>query len=145
VSLSLRRKKLLIPSKIHIVPIELLKTHEEVCRDHLTKLYDEIVGDKVLKKPLLVEDRYYVVLDSHNKYVLLKMLGARVAPVLLVDYSSSLVEVCSWHEDRNVTKEMVINAGLSENKLPYKTSRHILRDFVIPEVNFPLEKLMEEP
>ncbi|MCL7383445.1 MAG: transcriptional regulator [Thaumarchaeota archaeon] len=144
-SLSLRKRGLLIPWRIYIIPIELLKPHEEVCRDYLLKLYDEIVGDKVLKKPLLVEDRYYIVLDGHHRYAVLKMLGARVAPVFLVDYSSSLVEVYSWREDWNVTKEMVINAGLTESKLPYKTSRHILRDLVIPEVNIPLEKLMEEP
>jgi len=145
VSLSLRRKKPLIPWRIHIVPIELLKPHEEVCREYLLKLYDEIVEDKVLKKPLLVEDKYYIVLDGHHRYAVLKMLGAKVAPVFLIDYSSSLVEVYSWREDWNVTKEVVINAGLTENKLPYKTSRHILRELVIPEVNIPLEKLMEAP
>lgn len=144
-SLSLRRKKPLIPWRTHIVPIELLKPHEEVCREYLLKLYDEIVEDKVLKKPLLVEDKYYIVLDGHHRYAVLKMLGAKVAPVFLIDYSSSLVEVYSWREDWNVTKEVVINAGLTENKLPYKTSRHILRELLIPEVNIPLEKLMEAP
>ena len=144
-SLSLKRKQLLIPWRVHIVPIGLLKPHEEVCRDYLLKLYDEIVEDKVLKKPLLVEDRYHIVLDGHHRYAVLKMLGARAAPVFLVDYSSSLVEVYSWREDWNITKEVVVNAGLTESKLPYKTSRHILRNLVIPEVNIPLEKLMEEP
>lgn len=140
-SVSLKEKKFPVPWRTYIVPMRLLKPHEEVCRDYVLKLYDEIVEDKVLKKPLLVENRYCIVLDGHHRYAVLKMLGARVAPVFLVDYYSSLIEVYSWREDWNVTKNLVISAGLTGNKLPYKTSRHILRGLVIPDVNIPLEKL----
>ncbi|MEM3397462.1 MAG: transcriptional regulator [Nitrososphaerota archaeon] len=125
--------------------MKLIKPHEEVCRDYVLKLYHEVVRDKMLVKPLLVEDRYYILLDGHHRHAVLKMLGARLAPVFLVDYDSPLIEVYSWRSDWNVTKEMVVNAGLSRSKkLPYKTSKHVVRDIVVPEVNIPLRRLMED-
>lgn len=130
--------------RVHYLPLRLLRLHEETCREYVLELYDKIVRDGVLKKPLLVEDRHYIVLDGHHRYAVLKMIGAKLAPVLLVDYYSPIVEVYSWRNEWNVTKEMVVNAGLTGRKLPYKTSRHILRDVTIPEINIPLEELMEE-
>lgn len=141
-SVSLRNNQFLIPWRIHFLPLKLLRLHEEVCREHVFKLYHDIVRDKILIKPLLVEDRYYIVLDGHHRYAVLKMLRAKLAPVFLVDYDSPLIEVYSWRSDWNVTKEMVVDAGLSGRKLPYKTSKHVLKDTVIPEVKIPLKKLM---
>lgn len=141
-SVSLKSGHFLIPWRIHFVTLNLLKLHEEVCREHVLKLYHEVVRDKVLIKPLLVEDRYYIVLDGHHRYTVLKMLKAKLVPVFLVDYDSPLIEVYSWRNDWNVTKEMVINAGLSKRKLPYKTSKHVLKNITIPEVNVPLRRLM---
>ncbi len=131
--------------RVYILPLRLLRLHEETCREYVMELYDQIIRDGVLKKPLLVEDRYYIVLDGHHRYAVLKMINAKLAPVFLVDYYSPIVEVYSWRNEWNVTKDMVVNAGLTGHKLPYKTSRHILKDVTIPEINIPLEELMEEP
>ena len=46
----------------------------------------------------------------------------------------------AWREGETVTKDMVINAGLSGNLLRIKTSRHTVPDR--PEdINIPLELL----
>jgi len=129
--------------KLCFLPIEVLRMHEEISNEHLDLLYREILRDGVLKKPLLVENKYLIILDGHHRYVVLRKIGARIAPVFLVDYSSPDVEVYSWREDWRVTKEMVIEAGLKEKKLPFKTSRHIVRRYNIPEINIPLSNLVE--
>lgn len=132
------------PWRVYLLPLDLLRLHEEICREDVVQLYSEVVKDGVLKKPLLVEDKYYIVLDGHHRYAVLKMINAKVAPALLVDYYSPLIEVSSWRDNCSVTKDMVVDAGLTRQLLPHKTSRHILRGVTIPEVNIPLKELMEE-
>lgn len=124
------------------VPLNMLKVHEEVCWNHLRRLMEEIVRDGVLKRPLLVENRHLIILDGHHRYAVLKTLGASRAPIFPVEYDSPKVVVSSWRPEVRVTKEMVLEAGLKGKLLPFKTSRHILRGVVIPEVNVPLRELV---
>ncbi len=127
-------------AKLAIVPIDKLKPHEKIDERHLECLMDIIVRDGVLIKPLLVDAKTMIILDGHHRYEILKRLGKRYVPVLLVDYDSDIVDVGSWRKDWTVSKELVRKAGLSGKLLPPKTSRHILK-IKLPNVNMPLEKL----
>ena len=127
-------------ARLAIVPIDKLKPHEKIDERHLECLMDIIVRDGVLIKPLLVDAKTMIILDGHHRYEILKRLGKKYVPVLLVDYDSDIVDVGSWRKDWTVSKELVRKAGLSGKLLPPKTSRHILK-IKLPNVNMPLEKL----
>ncbi len=127
-------------ARLAIVPIDKLKPHEKIDERHLECLMDIIVRDGVLIKPLLVDAKTMIILDGHHRYEILKRLGKKYVPVLLVDYDSDIVDVSSWRRDWRVSKELVRKAGLSGKLLPPKTSKHILK-IKLPNVNMPLEKL----
>jgi hypothetical protein len=79
-------------------------------------------------------------------------LGCAKIPAVLVDYNSPNIEVQSWRNPEKVTKEDVIKAGISQEKLPPKTSKHMIKvdgvqkhiSAIEKEVNIPLEKLKGE-
>ncbi len=127
-------------AKLATVPIDKLKPHEKIDGRHLECLMDIIVRDGVLIKPLLVDVKTMIILDGHHRYEILKRLGKKYVPVLLVDYDSDIVDVNSWRKDWRVSKDLVRKAGLSGKLLPPKTSRHVLK-IKLPNVNVPLEKL----
>lgn len=130
-----------LPWRIEILRLNELREHEEINPAYLEELLQEIVRDGVLKKPIIVDCRTMIILDGHHRYNVLRKLGAQYIPALLVDYCSDRVKVGSWRKNWRVSKELVIEAGLSGKKLPYKTSRHRLVGVEIPDVNIPLEKL----
>lgn len=127
--------------RIALIPLELLRPHEQVDRRYLKCLREVILRDGVLIKPLIVDARTLIILDGHHRYEILRSLGKRYAPAVLVDYDDDkLVTVSSWRPGWNVTKEMVRKAGLSGRLLPPRTSRHRL-SFRVPCLNIPLDKL----
>ncbi len=125
---------------VKLVKLEMLKEHEEIIPDHLIKMLLEFVSDGVLKKPILVDKNTYIILDGHHRYHVIRYLGGRCIPALLIDYNSDIVTVTAWRKGEIVTKDMVIKAGLSGRKLPPKTSRHIVK-IPIPDINMPLEAM----
>jgi len=120
-----------------------LREHEEISEKRLMELAKILVEDGVLKQPLLVDVSNRIILDGHHRYRALMLMGAKLIPVFLVDYSSPKVTVGSWRPGYRVTKEIVLKAGLTGRKLPPKTSRHVLVGIKIPTVNYPIEKLVK--
>lgn len=141
VGMSSRSKAKLEAWKVELLPLSILRGHEAVNYEHLYRLLREIVQDGVLKKPILVDVNTLIILDGHHRHAALQILGAEYIPAFLVDYNSERVRVGSWREDWRVTKELVLKAGITGDKLPYKTSRHFLVGLEVPEVNIPLSKL----
>ena len=123
-----------------LVPIALLKPHEEIDEEHLHELEKRIVSDGVLRYPIIVDLKTLTILNGHHRVEILKQMGKKYVPAILVDYDSDCVKVYSWREGWNVTKELVREAALSGRKLPPRTSRHILC-FEIPRVDIPLGSL----
>lgn len=110
--------------KVRILPLSILKEHEEIDNQHFKKLYHEMIEDGILKKPILVDEKILIILDGHHRYAVLKALKASFIPTFMVDYSSHYILVKSWRKGYEVNKEIVTKAGLSGKKLPYKTSRY---------------------
>jgi len=79
----------------------------------------------------------------------LKRIGCKKIPVILVDYQSQEVQVVTWREGENITKEIIIHTALTGKRMPPKTSKHMimvngeLQHISILEtvINIPLEKL----
>jgi len=132
-----------------LIEVERLNPHEEVDLRHLRELRKEIESDGVLKFAIAVDKDTNIILDGHHRFDALRELGCEKIPAVFVDYNSPQIRVESWRSGWKVTKEMVVEAGLSEKKLPPKTSRHMvitngkLRHIFAIEtkVNVPLKKL----
>jgi ParB-like chromosome segregation protein Spo0J len=132
-----------------IVEIDKLKIHEKVDFLRLDKLMKEIKKDGVLKKPIVVDKKTYVVLDGHHRLEALKRLGLRKIPVIFVNYSSPLIKVLSWRKGEIINKKSVIEAAISGRAFPPKTSKHMVKiknnwrhiSFLQKKVDISLEKL----
>lgn len=136
-------------SQVTLIALEKLRAHEDVDLGHLKQLKREIRSDRILKFAIAVDKDTNIILDGHHRFNALRELGCIKIPVVFVDYKTPQIEVKSWRIGWVVTKEKVVEAGLSGNRLPPKTSRHmIIADgepkhilAVEKKVNFPLENL----
>jgi len=111
---------------IVLINIEELKEHEEIRPDYLEELKNEILSDGILKMPIAVDKHTYIILDGHHRLHALKKIGCKKIPVILVDYQSPEIEVIPWREGETITKEMIIRTSLTGNRMPPKTSRHMI-------------------
>jgi ParB-like chromosome segregation protein Spo0J len=115
--------------KFVLLNIDKVREHEETYPKRAKALAEEIKKDKVLKIPMLVDDRYYILLDGHHRFQALKILGCKRIPVFLVDYFNDKISVTVWEDaiargKRSITKEEIIAVALEGRKFPPKTSRH---------------------
>jgi hypothetical protein len=128
--------------RIELIPIELLRPHEQIIDEHVEELLEDIRRRGVLIKPILVDEKTLTILDGHHRVEALRRLGAKYVPAVLVDYDDECISVGTWRPGWKVTKSLVRSTALSGKLLPPKTSRHITR-FEIPELNIPLRVLVE--
>jgi len=111
-----------------LIEISRLRGHEQTRPTLLRELTEQIRRDGVLKRPILVADRDFVILDGHHRVEALRALGCKRVSVYLVDYDSDLVILRTWPDAGVpvVTKQDVIRRGLSNDLFPPKTTRHTL-------------------
>jgi hypothetical protein len=128
--------------KFAIVEIDKLRQHEAIQDELLEDFINMLRDDGVFKVPILVDEKDYVVLDGHHRVEALKRMGYTKIPVYLVDYWDEAIEVTTWPEAEieNVTKEMILEMGRSEDVFPPKTSRHNVK-VRLKERRVPLEEL----
>lgn len=112
--------------KIKIIQSTLLKQHEKINKNHLRVLFNQIKQDGVINDPIIVDKNTLIILDGHHRFNVLKKLGFSTIPVYFVDYKSKKIKVSSWREGEKVTKELVIQAGLSGKLQRPKTSKHLM-------------------
>jgi len=112
---------------IFLMDLKDLKEHEMVNLDYLKKLKRQIRKDKVLKKPIVVDKNTKIIIDGHSRFNSLKQLGLSKIPVFLIDYNSPEILVRRWNDNKKITKEEVLSAGLNGKKLPPKTSKHMIK------------------
>ena len=110
---------------LKLIPLRLLRPHEQVVESHVEELINEIEADGVLRDPVYVDIVTGVILDGHHRTEALRHLGYKRIPSVLVYYFSPEVRVGSWRPDVKVTKREVIYRGLNGRKFPPKTSRHV--------------------
>jgi sulfur carrier protein ThiS len=135
--------------KMALMKINELKEHEEINPSHLKELMEKIKSDGILKKPIAVDKNTKIVLDGAHRLNALKALGCKKIPAVLVNYRSPKIKVLPWRKGEKIAKKDVIIAGLTGNKLPPKTSKHMVEvngklkhiSFLQKRVNIPLEKL----
>ncbi len=130
-------------ARFELLDIDLLHSHEEIQLPLLERVMEEIREDGYVKKPILVADKVWVILDGHHRYEALRRLGCRRVPAYIVDYFSDVVDLDLWPtaKERNVRKEDVVERGRAGMLYTPKTTRHRIR-IQLPDVFTDLEDLM---
>jgi len=126
-----------------VVELVRLHGHERIRPALLKELTEHIRRDGFLKRPILVADGDFVILDGHHRAEAVRSLGCAKIPTYLVDYESDLVHLGTWPDATVpvVSKQEVIRRGLTQDPFPPKTTRHTL-SVPLPERPTDLEDLM---
>ena len=126
-----------------VVELRRLHGHERIRPALLKELTDLIRRDGFLKRPILVADRDFVILDGHHRVEAVRSLGCTKIAAYLVDYESDIVSLGTWPEATVavVSKKEVIRRGLTKDLFPPKTTRHTV-SMSLPERPTDLEDLM---
>ena len=127
------------------MPVEVLKPHEQVIQKKVDQLERMTIRWDAYTKPLLVDGATGTILDGHHRFEIARRLDLQCLPCVVVDYlDDDSITLFLWpNSDREgITKDDVIQAGLSGNLMPPKTSRHLLSDD-LPPISVPLSRLMD--
>ncbi len=127
------------------MPVEVLKPHEQVIQKKVDQLERMTIRWDAYTKPLLVDGATGTILDGHHRFEIARRLDLQCLPCVVVDYlDDDSITLMLWpNSDREaITKDDVIQAGLSGDLMPPKTSRHLLSDD-LPPISVPLSRLMD--
>ncbi|PSH00243.1 MAG: transcriptional regulator [Nanohaloarchaea archaeon SW_4_43_9] len=109
--------------QIQNIEIRKLNPHEQVIEENLKKVLTSLKVEKRLKEPIIVDKKTRVILDGHHRAKAFALLGLKQIPCKLVNYNSDEITV-EPHQNGEITKEEVIEKGLSNELFPPKTSKH---------------------
>ena len=126
------------------MPVEVLKPHEQVIQKKVDQLERMTIRWDAYTKPLLVDGATGTILDGHHRYEIARRLDLQCLPCVVVEYlDDDSITLLLWpNSDReSISKDDVIQAGLSGDLMPPKTSRHLLSDD-LPPISVPLSRLM---
>lgn len=70
-------------TNIKIIKNNLLREHEQIIKNHLKKLKNQINKDGFIDSPLIVDKNTMIILDGHHRFNVLKILGFSSSPVFL--------------------------------------------------------------
>ena len=127
---------------IDLVERDSLRGHEDVIPANLDQRTEKLVN-RGFYKPIVVDATTMVILDGHHKWTASRVLELHKVPVVSIDYlgdASVVVDVWPDCGRDSITKQEVIEMGLSEDVFPPKTSRHSF-GFELPEIQIPLDTL----
>ena len=130
--------------RVQLIPVEVLKPHEQVIQKKVDQLERMTIRWDAYTKPLLVDGATGTILDGHHRYEIARRLDLQCLPCVVVEYlDDDSITLLLWpNSDREViSKDDVIQAGLSGDLMPPKTSRHLLSDD-LPPISVPLSRLM---
>ena len=130
--------------RVQLIPVEVLKPHEQVIQKKVDQLERMTIRWDAYTKPLLVDGATGTILDGHHRYEIARRLDLQCLPCVVVEYlDDDSITLLPWpNSDReSISKDDVIQAGLSGDLMPPKTSRHLLSDD-LPPISVPLSRLM---
>jgi hypothetical protein len=109
-----------------IVALSELRGHEMPKKRRVEELRRDMRRRGVLIKPIVVDRNTRVILDGHCRCGALRSLGCSKVAVKFINYSSDKVEVERWGGGE-MSKEEVIEAGLSGRLMEPKSSKHTVK------------------
>ena len=87
-----------------LLELSALIPHEQVMPSRLQEIQTRILQDKFLIKPIIVDEKTLIVVDGHNRLTALKRIGARRAPVLLIDYTRDIDRLQVMVPPKNIAR-----------------------------------------
>ena len=111
---------------IKLIEIKKLKNHEKTDQKNLLKVKQLIFKNKYFTNPIIVDRKTLVILDGHHRTEILKILGYKKIPALLVDYNDKRIKVFSRRSRIKINKQKIIKRALTKKLFPYKTSKHLI-------------------
>ena len=124
------------PFEVELVPLEWLKTHEEIKAKKYEKLLSISKKWGAQRKPILVDKQTGVILDGHHRHAVAESLGLKRIAVIAINYlddDSIHLEKRSTDIAVSISKEQVISMGLSKKNFPAKVTKHSLEK-EMPEI-----------
>jgi hypothetical protein len=109
-----------------LVEVDRLRVHEETDARQVRRLVRRLEKEGRVEEPIWVARGSRVILNGHHRYAALRALGARRAPVWLIEYESPEVELGRWTPGPQISKTEVVDRALAGRPFPPKTTRHIL-------------------
>jgi len=107
-----------------ILPLSILKHHEQINETTLAELMAVLRHAEVLEEPVWVARGSYVILNGHHRVEALRRLGADRIAAWLFDYESDIVQLGRWQPGPPIPKSEVIRRGRESQPFPPKTTRH---------------------
>lgn len=76
---------------------DFLKPHEEYIEERVEEVRNSILKKRILRKPLIADERTGVILDGTHRYQALREIGVSRIPVVYVDYlSEEEIRLSGW-------------------------------------------------
>jgi hypothetical protein len=127
-----------------LVPLAWLKAHEQHVEQRVAELVHHFTLRGAIDYAIVADQDTGTVIDGHHRLMALRQLGARWAPVYLIDYNDPLISVHTWRDgEKAPSKEEVVARAARGDLYPPKSTRH---DFVrmLDPVDVPLDDLRAE-
>lgn len=135
-------KEKALKGTVQLIPVADLKPLEKVLPVHFKNIEKMIFDDGFIKKPLIVDQKFKVILDGSHRYAVLLKHSFKFAPVIFVDYSDESIFVGNHLRHRylrdnsfTINKSVVIEKALHEQLLDARTTRHFFpfrkEDFIV--------------
>lgn len=125
-----------------ILPLSLLKPLELVYPTHFRNIEKLIFKDGVMKRPIIIDAKYNIVLDGSHRYAFLLKHGFKYAPVVVVNYEDDSIFVGNHLKHRYlrdekflISKSEVVSRALNENLFNARTTRHF---FPFRKIDYPV-------
>lgn len=107
------------------IKVQELNPHEEIIEENLKKILTSLKIEKQLREPVIIDENTKVILDGHHRVKAFKILGIRTIPCRLVNYRSEKIKLRP-NKNEEISKDQVIEKGLSNEVFPPKTTNHSL-------------------
>ena len=125
-------------NNFNYIDIKNLLPTEKFSEKRVQSLISTISEAGIWTIPICIESDSHAIMDGHHRWESAKRLGFSKIPCLKISYDT--VRVISRRKNYIVTPEVVIQAALSKNLLPYKTTKHVFI-FKVPRIKVALNVL----
>jgi hypothetical protein len=130
----------LVIRNLKLINIQELVETEEHNQNEANNLAKKIAAEGFWVMPITIESRTFGIMDGHHRFAAAKVLGCKRVPCVLLNYLNGGVILKSWDANYSVTPEDFLIKITSNEKFPYKTTRHIFKP-PISETKIPLSML----
>ncbi|EAM8615762.1 transcriptional regulator [Salmonella enterica] len=130
---------------VKLLPLTQIRPSEEVNRQHVAWLADEITRCQRWTTAVPVDRHTGIIMDGNHRYQAARQLGLHCIPCVMLDYTDERVSVCQWCSGEAFCPDEIVQRILVEGALfPYKTTRHQFSP-QLPAVKFELSRLSAIP